>query len=387
MNPKFILLEACDFRSHPVGGQLNYARLLLQLFGDQVATVGYALGEGEPLGVWFEKEDYGFTRMHFNLFRVDDERTNYLVPRRLLVYHYCRKYWNAILSLGCRYLYLQEHVALMAVRRKDWASICYRFPGVEGQLDKARYAWAKPLSRLFDYCFYRATRKADVLLASADANAIEEMRRKSFGYVKNREVVWFPTRVNTQDFYPRTGVTEVRAGQPLRFVSSGRLHWVKGWDLVLEALGLLKDKIDFTYTYVGDGPDREALLATAVELGIGGRVEIAGFVEPEAMAQYLRDADLYLMGSHMEGWPTTLVEAYVSGLPMVCTQVSGASAIIDSGTNGFICDSRDPVLYANAIERALELDPQTVLEVMDTDRYTVDNLMPDLADAWSAPNI
>lgn len=386
MDPKFILLEACNFSSHPVGGQLNYARLLLQLFGNQVATVGYALGSGEPLGVWFEKEEYGFIRMHFNLFRVDDERTKYRVPRRLLAYLNCRKYWKTILSLGCRHLYLQEHVALMAVRRKDWSSICYRFPGVESQLDKARYAWAKPLSRLFDYCFYRATRKADVLLASADANAIEEMRRKSFGFVSEREVVWFPTRVDTKVFYPSA---EVRRSQdrPLSFVSSGRLHWVKGWDLVLEALAILKDDLEFTYTYIGDGPDREALLQRAELLGLGERVLVAGFVGSDEMARYLRDADLYLMGSHLEGWPTTLVEAYVSGLPMVCTQVSGASDIIVNGANGFVCESRDPVVYADTIGRALRLERKSVFDVMDLNRYSVDNLIADLARAWTAVSL
>lgn len=381
MDPKFILLEACNFKDHPVGGQLNYARLLLRLFQAEVATVGYALGGDEPLGEWFEKTEYGFTRWHFNLFRVEDERTNYRVPRRLLVYYYWRKYRKRILSLGCRHLYLQEHVALMAVRRKDWASICYRFPGVESQLDKARYGWAKPLSRLFDYCFYRATRKADVLLASADQEAIAEMRRKSFGYVNSREVVWFPTRVNTHVFYPQS---EPLKGQDkrLRFVSSGRLHWVKGWDLVLEALGLLKDKIDFTYTYVGDGPDREDLLTRAAELGIADRVVVEGFVQPEVMAESLRKSDLYLMGSHMEGWPTTLVEAYVSGLPMVCTQVSGASTIIDSGTNGYICESREPSDYADAIERALRLNRNTVRGAMDAEKYSVDYLMADLEREW-----
>ena len=383
MDPKFILLEACDFRSHPVGGQLNYARLLLRLFGSQVATVGYALGKGEPLGVWFEKEEYGFTRMHFNLFRIDDERTNYRVPRRFLVYHYCRKYWKAILSMGCRHLYLQEHVALMAVRRKDWSSICYRFPGVEGQLDKARYAWAKPLSRLFDYCFYRATRKADVLLASADAEAIDEMRRKSFGFVLEREVVWFPTRVDTKVFYP-PAEPKPSQNRSLSFVSSGRLHWVKGWDLVLEALVMLKDELEFTYTYVGDGPDKEALLKRAKALGLEGHVQVTGFVDSEQMAKYMRDADLYLMGSHLEGWPTTLVEAYVCGLPMVCTKVSGASDIIDVGTNGYICQTRRAADFAKEVRKALELDRNAVINAVEPGVFSVARLIPDLISAWPA---
>jgi glycosyltransferase involved in cell wall biosynthesis len=381
----FILLEACNFKDHPMGGQLNYARLLLSLFGERVATVGYTMDASDPVGEWFEKEDGGVRRMHFNLFYLDNDRTDYRIPRRALVYYTCRKYWDQILKLGCRNLYLQEHTVLMAVRKGDWDSVCYRFPGVESQLSKGRFAWAKPLSRLFDYCFYRSTRKADVLLASADDAAIAEMRKKSFGYVKDREVVWFPTRVDTSIFYPdKEHVREL--GAPVRFVSSGRLHWVKGWDLVLDALALLKDELDFTYTYIGGGPDEAALLAKATSLGLENRVRVTGYMPPSEMAVELRRSDVYLMGSHMEGWPTTLVEAYVSGLPMVCTKVSGATTIISEGGNGFVCQTRQPEEFRSNIQQAIELKGASIRDAVNPSLYSIDALMDDLSAAWSILN-
>lgn len=378
-NVKFLLIEPCNFVDCPAGGQLNFARLLLDLYRDEVATVGTATSRSEPVGVWFKKTENGYTRDHFNLSFRGVSTQRYLVPRRLRSLIAYRRYRRKIHAHPCKRFFVQEHAILMAFDRDGVDSVCYRFPGVESQLSKSRFKWAPPLAGIFDFLFYRSTQKADVLLASADEVAIQEMLEKSFGFLKGRTVVQFPTRVDTTLFRKKKNAAR---GEPLQFISCGRLHWVKGWSLILEALALLKNKLNFIYTYVGDGPDREEFLKKVDEVGLSKSVELAGFLNPVEIAKRLRGSDLYLMGSVMEGWPTTLVEAYVTGLPMVSTSVSGARIIVQDGANGAIVSNRCPREFAAAIEAALDLDPDQVLRRAEPERYSTFTLVSDLERLW-----
>jgi len=379
-NAEFILVEPCDFESHPAGGQLNFARLLLSLYKGEIATVGYTLDADEPVGKWFEKTENGFSRMHFNLGFIKNSGSRYRIPRRLVFYWLVMKHRESILKHPCRRLFVQEPSVLMALRKKDWDSICYCFPGVSSALKISRFKWAKYFSWIFDQLVFRAMHKASVILAAADREAIDEMVTRSGRYLKDREIIIFPTRVDTCIFRKRQPVP--REGRPVYLVSSGRLHWVKGWDLILRSLALLKNSLSFEYTYVGDGPDREAFVALVKELGLEDRVVLTGFSSPAEVAGHLKQADVYLMGSIVEGWPTTLVEAYATGLPMVCTAVSGARTIISEGENGFVCNGREPEIYAQYVLKALAIDPEAVVQAVDVGRYAIETLKEDLERVW-----
>jgi glycosyltransferase involved in cell wall biosynthesis len=376
---RFIVIEPCNFVDEPIGGQLNFARILLDLYRDKIATVGYAHSSDEPIGVWFRKKTNAFDRDHFNLAYIPCRESRYWIPRRLKAFLHYRRHRRAIHEHPCKWFFIQEHAILMGFTRSSADSVCYRFPGVESQLSKSRFKWAIPLKRLFDFFFYRATRKADLLLASADDEAIADMKQNSFGFVRNRVVIQFPTRVDTRIFFRKP--TAERYG-PLRFVACGRLHWVKGWDLILDALALLAPELNFTFTYIGDGPDRDAFLTHADQVGLRNRVSLVGFMHPEKIAALLRESDLYLMGSRMEGWPTTLVEAYATGLPIVTTSVSGAREIVSDGINGRICLVREPKYFAGCIREVLALDPTAVLVAADPSRFSVESLRDDLERYW-----
>jgi glycosyltransferase involved in cell wall biosynthesis len=377
---EFILIEPCNYSDHPVGGQLNFARQLLDVYGAGIATVGYTLDPAEPIAVWFKKETDGVVRDHFNLACLSNGGGGYRLPRRLLFFFLFKKYRKAIRQHPCRKAFIQEHAILMAIQKKDWDSICYCFPGVSSPLDISRFKWAKLLSRTFDCLLFRSTKKAKVLLAAADQKAIAELKQRAGRVIAEREIISFPTRIDTKVFTLKQN--SLRGGRPVQLVSSGRLHWAKGWDLILRSLALLKEQMDFEYTYVGDGPDREAFLQLSRELRLEGRVTLTGFSSPAEVADCLKKADLYLMGSIVEGWPTTLIEAYASGLPMVCTKVSGATTIISEGLNGYICDSRDPEMYAACILKALELNPERVFNSVDASCYATSRLKADLEMVW-----
>jgi glycosyltransferase involved in cell wall biosynthesis len=71
---------------------------------------------------------------------------------------------------------------------------------------------------------------------------------------------------------------------------------------------------------VGEGPEREAVLAQATRLGIAERVHLPGFLADPA--RYMGLFDIFALSSDSEQFPISLVEAMAAGLP-VCTSDVG----------------------------------------------------------------
>jgi glycosyltransferase involved in cell wall biosynthesis len=66
--------------------------------------------------------------------------------------------------------------------------------------------------------------------------------------------------------------------------------------------------------------------------------------------------DIFVLASHREGFPLTLMEAAAMGLPVVATDIRGCRQIVDDGATGLLVPVGDPVALAAAIER-LAADP------------------------------
>src|SRR5690554_1967865 len=85
------------------------------------------------------------------------------------------------------------------------------------------------------------------------------------------------------------------------FMTTGRLHWIKGFVATLEALAILKAKgIDFTYKIIGEGQDYERIAFAAYQLGIKDRVQFLGKLPHEEVKQHLEGADVYIQYSIQE---------------------------------------------------------------------------------------
>jgi glycosyltransferase involved in cell wall biosynthesis len=124
-------------------------------------------------------------------------------------------------------------------------------------------------------------------------------------------------------------------------LSTSRLTEQKGIDVAVAALSLLPD--DVVLVVLGEGPQRRQLEAPRVHLP--GRV-------PD-VAAWLRRASVYVQPSRWEGFGLAVLEAMVSGLPVVATNVSSLPELVADGETGLLVPSDDPSALARAIERAL----------------------------------
>jgi len=113
---------------------------------------------------------------------------------------------------------------------------------------------------------------------------------------------------------------------PLRFISTSQLNADKGHKDVLEALAELKNQgYAFEYHIVGTGRIEAELKSLTASLGLDDRVTWHGFQKD--VRSYLRKADVFLLPSHREGLPNTLLEAMAEGLVCVARDVGGVAEV------------------------------------------------------------
>ena len=119
------------------------------------------------------------------------------------------------------------------------------------------------------------------------------------------------------------------ASGPLRIGMLARVDPVKGHDMVLRALGILKDRgLDFRFSNWGGG-DRaaiERLQATASELGLADRAEFRSACKSPWEA--LESMDVFVSASLAEGMSNSIMEAMAAGRVVVATDVGDASLIL-----------------------------------------------------------
>lgn len=120
------------------------------------------------------------------------------------------------------------------------------------------------------------------------------------------------------------------------------------------------------FVVAGDGPLRQALEASAQDLG--DRFSFLGYRGD--MPDFISALDLYVLPSLWEGLPLALCEALAMGKPVLCTSVGGNPEVILDGENGFVVPPKDPPALAAAIlKAAAEPDRLARLQAKNRERF------------------
>lgn len=123
--------------------------------------------------------------------------------------------------------------------------------------------------------------------------------------------------------------------RPVRIAMVARLAPPKRADLFLEALAILRDQTgsEVRATLLGDGPERQALMALANKLSLSG-VDFAGEVNdvPQRLARH----GIFVLMSDHEGLPISVIEAMRSGLSIVASDLPGIRELLGDNERGLL---------------------------------------------------
>lgn len=125
----------------------------------------------------------------------------------------------------------------------------------------------------------------------------------------------------------------------------GRLSREKGADVLVDAMAHLRG-VPLSVSVLGDGPDRESLMARAHAIEAGNRITWHGVVRDAAAT--FRAFDVLALSSRTEGCPLVLLEAMAAGIPIVATRVGGVPDIL-SASEAILVPPEDPPALATAL--------------------------------------
>lgn len=163
--------------------------------------------------------------------------------------------------------------------------------------------------------------------------------------------------IDTSHFTPKRRARP--PGEPVHILSSGRLVAKKGFPVLIEACGLMRDRgFEFRCTIAGSGPDEAALRAQITAAGLDDRITLTGeALKQEDIPAFMYGGDIYTLAcvwaadNDVDGLPQMLMEAMACGLPAVSTRLVGIPDLIHDEKTGLLVPPEDPEALAEALMR------------------------------------
>ncbi|MDQ2868721.1 MAG: glycosyltransferase family 4 protein [Verrucomicrobiota bacterium] len=229
----------------------------------------------------------------------------------------------------------------------------------------ARTAWW--LREFFGFTYSLTVHANDVLVADdfqiglpeifASASAIMAVSDHFAEYLRER----FPAvaarvhrvynGIDSSEFQP------ARFTDPPLILSIGRLVSIKGFDLLIAACALMRER-NFRCEIIGGGPLREELAALISDLG--ARVQLRGAQSQAEIRARLAAASVFALPCRVDAkggrdnLPTVFMEAMAAGLPIISTDIGGVREMVVDGVTGHLVATENAQALADAICRLLD---------------------------------
>ena len=178
--------------------------------------------------------------------------------------------------------------------------------------------------------------------------------------IPSSRIVRIPNAVDTRFFRPATPQEKSSArkrigvpGQNTVILWVGRLDRVKGLDVMLSSWALLPKhtRAGAKLILVGEGPERDMLMAMVSELALSKSVSFVSFQRD--VRDYYWAADIFVLPSRTEGLSGALVEAMACGLPAIASNIGGALDLVSEDQNGMLFERENHAHLAQRLERML----------------------------------
>ncbi len=224
---------------------------------------------------------------------------------------------------------------------------------VRGALNSPRAQ--RLMLRLVRWIDARTSRAADAILFNSSVSAAQH---QAIGYGRERSLV-IPNGFDTDRFAPDVATrkrmrAELGAGDSVLIGMVARFEPVKGHELLLQAVSILKDLTpDFLLVLAGRGcePGNQALMRLISNFGIAASVRLLG--ERRDIPALLNACDMVVCPSLSESFPNAVGEAMSSGLPCVVSDVGDCALLV--GDTGRIALPNNPAMLAARLAELIEM--------------------------------
>lgn len=142
----------------------------------------------------------------------------------------------------------------------------------------------------------------------------------------------------------------------LKLLTVARLEKIKGYDLLVKAASRLKKEgLEFKWFIIGEGTERDRINSLCQQYHLENEIILLG--QKTNPYVYMKRCDIYVQTSRNEGLGLTVIEAKILEKPIVCTNFSTASSLIEDKEDGLLCniDEKDIALKILELIRDKEL--------------------------------
>ncbi len=157
----------------------------------------------------------------------------------------------------------------------------------------------------------------------------------------------------------QSALQDFNSEEKIVFMTTGRLHWKKGFVQTIEALAILKARgLDFTYKIIGEGTEHERIAFAAYQLGLKENVQFLGKLPHTEVKKQLETASIYLQYSIQEGFCNAVLEAQAMGKLCIVSNAEGLSENVLDGKTGWVVPKYSPKALAEKIQKVIALSAE-----------------------------
>ena len=149
----------------------------------------------------------------------------------------------------------------------------------------------------------------------------------------------------------------------------GRLNYIKGPDLLLEAFAKIEKKYP-NYSLIFAGPDngmKDNLILESEKIGISNKVKFIGYVDSELKSMLYHAADLLVIPSRSEAMSIVVLESAITATPVLMTNSCGLEEM--TGDNGAISVNPDVTSITDGLLKILQKDSDLTLRGKKLKKY------------------
>lgn len=270
------------------------------------------------------------------------------------------KGWSRrLVKLYARYQELYGKPDLILVHSVTWAGYAaslihkqYNIPYLVVE-HRSFFVWstpeAKQMVRPYYQNFFEEAYRNCIALVPVSESLMKGIRELMPWVEEKTRII--PNMIREDMFLPPE---KSRQSDPFVFIWAGRFEHVKGIDVLLEAVLLLKQKIGtaFQLRLAGKGSLRTELEEQSEKLGLTGEVKFLGRISREEMQKEMQGSNCFVLPTRYEAFGAVLIEAMASGLPVIATRSGGPDTIVTKD-KGLLVDPDSAAQLAGAMEQII----------------------------------